>query len=270
MKKKSIVKTITTTLLAGAVLTSCQNKVSNEALTTALEKNPDIILNSIKKNPIKYLEALQEASKIAQGQLAKKREESELSSIKKQLKNPLRPTLLPEDIYRGRANAPITIVEYTDFQCSFCKKANTTVKTLLEKYPNQVKVIYKNLPLDFHPQAMLTARYFEAIGRQDRTKALQFHDEVFKNQRQLGNGEIFLKKLASKFKVNLKQLNIDLADPKLEQKITAHMEEAASFNITGTPGFIVGGVAVKGAYPVSHFDMIIKLLKEEKKLVLNE
>jgi protein-disulfide isomerase len=270
MKKKSILKTVTITLLAGAVLTSCQNKVSNEALTTALEKNPDIILNSIKKNPIKYLEALQEASKIAQGNLAKKREESELASIKKQLKDPLRPTLLPEDIYRGKANAPITIVEYTDFQCSFCKKANGIVKTLLNKYPNEIKVIYKNLPLNFHPQAMLTAKYFEAIGKQDKAKALKFHDDVFNNQRLLGNGELFLKKLATKFKVNMSQLKKDLADPKIEQKITAHMEEAASFNISGTPGFIVGGIAVKGAYPVSHFDMIIKLLKEESKLVLNE
>ena len=270
MKKKNILKTITTTLLAGAVLTSCQNKVSNEALTTALEKNPEIILNSIKKNPLKYLEALQEASKIAQESLSKKREQNELASIKEQLKKPLKPTLLPEDIYRGKVNAPITIVEYTDFQCSFCKKANGIVKTLLDKYPNEIKVIYKNLPLDFHPQAMITAKYFEAIGRQDRDKAIMFHDDVFKNQRLLGNGEIFLKKLATKYKVNMKQLKKDLADPKIEKKITAHMEEAASFNINGTPGFIIGGIAVKGAYPVSHFDMIIKLLKEESKLVLNE
>ncbi len=271
MKKlNKITTTLTITLLAGTFLTSCQNKVSHETLTSALEKNPDIIINSIKKNPVKYLEALQEASKSAQETIANQREADEILNIKRQIRDPLKPVLLPQDIFRGNANAPVTIVEYTDFQCPFCERGNKTVLNLLEKYPGQVKVIYKNLPLDFHPQAMTAAMYFEAIGRQNYDLALKFHDEVFNNQRKISGGEKLFNEIAKKIGVNLIKLNKDIKDPRITEKIQAHMDEAASFKFNGTPGFIINGVAVRGAYPIAHFEKIINFLKEDKKLVLNE
>ena len=68
--------------------------------------------------------------------------------------------------YFGDKKAPITIVEYSDFQCGFCKRAGEqSVKQVLDQYKGKVRVLYKHLPLDFHKQAMIAAQYYEAVAK---------------------------------------------------------------------------------------------------------
>ena len=178
------------------------------------------------------------------------------------------PVIRKDESIRGTKGAPITVVEYSDFECPFCTRGYDTVTQLLEKYKGKVQFVYKHLPLSFHPNAIPAAKYYEAIRLQNEKKAFAFHDEIFKNQRKLKNGEKFLKGLAKKLEVNMSRLKKDLNSPKVMARIQEDQKEAAKFGIQGTPGFIINGIPVKGAYPISHFDGILKELTKRGKIKL--
>ena len=116
---------------------------------------------------------------------------------------------------------------------------------------------------------MIASQYFEAIKLQDQEKAFEFHDEIFKNQRGLKNGEAFLKKIAQKVGADMGKVAKDLNSEAVKDKIKADMAEAAKFQIQGTPGFVLNGVPIRGAYPISHFEMIVEELKKRDKVKLN-
>jgi protein-disulfide isomerase len=106
--------------------------------------------------------------------------------------------------------------------------------------------------------AMPAAKYFEAIARQDPAKAYKFHDLVFENQAELNaKKEAFLKESAKKAGADMKKLEKDLADSSLMDRINKDTAEAQKFGISGTPGFIINGVSLKGAYPFPEFKNII-------------
>jgi protein-disulfide isomerase len=125
-------------------------------------------------------------------------------------------------------------------------------------YGDKVRVVFKHLPLDFHPMAMPAAKYFEAIALQDAGKAEKFHDEVFSNQTKLNQeGEKFLKATAKKVGANLAKVEKDLSAESIMTRIKADQEEAKKFEFSGTPGFLINGVSLKGAYPAPEFKKII-------------
>ena len=159
-------------------------------------------------------------------------------------------------------------MEYSDFECPFCKRGFETVLSLLEKYKGKVQFIYKHLPLSFHQTAMIASQYYEAIRLQSEDKAIKFHDAIYDQQTGLRQGEKFLKSLAKKAKVNMKRLAQDLKNPKVPKRIDEDLAEAKKFDFQGTPGFLLNGVPIKGAYPTKHFEMIVKKLQEKGKLVL--
>ena len=109
---------------------------------------------------------------------------------------------------------------------------------------------------------MISAQYFEAIRLQNEEKAFKFHDEIFNNQRKLKNGKKFLDATAKKLGVNMGKLAKDVKSKEVQERIKQDMAEAAKFGIQGTPGFVLNGIAVRGAYPPSHFDKIVKELKK--------
>ncbi|MFN9066084.1 MAG: DsbA family protein, partial [Bdellovibrionales bacterium] len=140
----------------------------------------------------------------------------------------------------------------------FCSRGYNTVKQVMAEYKDQVRIVFKHLPLDFHPLAMPAAQYFEAIAKQDHSKAEKFHDLIFQNQNELKTKkEAFLKESAKKVGANMTQLEKDLKDEGIMARIQKDMEEARKFNITGTPGFIINGVSLRGAYPFPEFKEII-------------
>jgi len=109
-----------------------------------------------------------------------------------------------------------------------------------------------------HDMAVPAAKYFEAIARQGHEKAEKFHDKVFENQKDLAeSGEEFLKKVAKELGANMTTLAKDLKDASLMDRINKDKAEAEKFEISGTPGFIINGVSLRGAYPFEDFKQII-------------
>ena len=135
---------------------------------------------------------------------------------------------------------------------------------VLKKYDGKVRLTIKHLPLPFHANAMPAARYFEAIRQVDPKAAIRFHDAVFGNQGGLRQGgEKFLDEQTKKLGVNLAKVKKALQSAGIKKKIDADMQEANGFGFRGTPSFVVGGVPVRGAYPIEEFSRIIdRLLKK--------
>ena len=241
--------------LAALVISGCTSK---QQIEKAIEENPEIVFNAIKKNPKKFVEVVNEAVRTAQEGSREDEAKEEAGRLEEEFKNPKQPVVESGRVIFGKKDAPITIVEYSDFQCPYCGRGYTTVREVQKEYGDKVRVVFKHLPLDFHPMAMPAAKYFEAIALQDHGKAEKFHDEVFTNQTKLNQeGDKYLKATAKKVGANLTKLETDLKSDAVMARIKADMDEAKKFEFSGTPGFLINGVSLRGAYPAPEFKKII-------------
>jgi protein-disulfide isomerase len=247
------------------LVTACTSK---DELKKLLKENPDIITEAIEANPDKFIDALNNAVKAAQEGQGKKREEEEKKALEESFNTPLVAEIRSDESWRGNKDGPITLIEYSDFECPFCSRGYNTVMELMEKYKGKIRFAYKHLPLSFHPQAMPAAKYYEAIRLQSPEKAWEFHDKIYKDQRKLQNGEAFLKAAAKEVKADMAKLAKDVTSEAVQKRIDADMAEAAKFGFQGTPGFLLNGIPVKGAYPTQHFDGLIEELKKRGKISL--
>jgi protein-disulfide isomerase len=237
-------------------LTNCTP--SAKQLKEAVEKDPSIVFVAIEKYPDQFIEVVNKAAQDAQRKAQDKSVAEESKKRDEEFANPLKPAIDDSRVMFGAKDAKVTIVEYSDFECPYCSKGYQTVKQVLAEYPKDVRIVFKHLPLDFHPQALPAAKYFEAVAMQGNDKAEKFHDAVFENQGELrAKGEDFLKATAKKIGADMKKIEKDLKDEKIMKHITADMEEAKGFNFSGTPGFLINGVSLRGAYPFPEFKTII-------------
>jgi protein-disulfide isomerase len=169
----------------------------------------------------------------------------------------------------GKASAPITVVEFSDFQCPFCSKGASTTKQLQEKYPNDVKVVFKHHPLPFHKQAPAASKASIAAGNQG--KFWEMHDKLFENQKQYKSHASDMKAWTAGF---AKELGLDVAKfkkdfdaPATQKRIDQDMALGQKVAVQGTPHFFVNGERVKGAKPLPAFEAIVKKqIKEAKKM----
>lgn len=198
-----------------------------------------------------YFKTRQEGAKKEQAQRA-------AAEMENQFKNPVKIPVGNSPI-KGPEDAKITIIEFSDFQCPYCSRADKTMQEVLKAYPKDVRLVFKNLPLPFHKQAEPAARAALAAGKQG--KFWEMHDAMFKNQRGL-NTEFF-NKTAADIGIDVEKFKKDFGSEEVKQMVKDDADLARKHGIRGTPGFFVNGVAVKGAYPFDHFKKIIdRWLKE--------
>lgn len=243
--------------IAVFVISGC-SKVSDQDIERAIENNPDLIVKVIENNAEKVFTAL---NKVASEQREKAQKQAALDKEKereKEFDNPKKPVLQADYNYRGPENAPITIVEYSDFQCPFCERGYSTLMEIMKEYDGKVRFTYKHLPLiNIHPQALPSAQYYEAIAIQDKEKAWKFHDELFNNQANMSKGESYFKEVAQKLGVDMNKLAKDVKSEQVKNKIDKDMQEAQSFGFNGTPAFLINGVSLVGAQPKAEFVKVI-------------
>lgn len=259
-------KTATATAIAALVV-----GLAALALAVANRGGPgaDGVVRAIRENPVEVVTALQEGALAARREAAERREEEAEREFEGYFENPLEPELPPERAVRGPADAPLTLVEYSDFECPFCKKGLDTVNALRRKYGDKLRFVYKHLPLGFHDHARIAAQYFEAIALQDGAKAYRFHDLLFADQGRIKRGEPFLKEISRKAGADMGRLAKDLHSEAVLGRIERDEKEAARFGIQGTPGFLLNGIPVKGAYPADYFNTkIVDRLVSEGRVAL--
>jgi protein-disulfide isomerase len=154
---------------------------------------------------------------------------------------------------KGAKAAKVTIVEFSDFQCPFCGRAEPTIKQVMDTYPKDVAVVFVNQPLPFHPNALPAATAFLAAARQN--KAWELHGKMFANQTALSQADI--DKYAQEVGLNMARFKKDLADPKIAADIKADQALASSVGADGTPTFFINGRQLVGAEPFASFKAII-------------
>lgn len=168
---------------------------------------------------------------------------------------------------RGNPLAPITIVEYVDFQCPDCAQAKKLVDQILIKYDGQIQLELKHYPHATHPFAMSAAQVFEALNRQNMEKAWDFYDLAMTEQSVLKTGNEGLQYLVDKLHLSQfekDQLNRDLADPTIEQTIKDNIDEENKLGFHNTPAFFINGIHLKKATSVDDFSQVIDSLLQPK------
>lgn len=244
--------------LMALLVTACTSENSfKQRVGRALNEDPSILSNSIEKNPEAYILALQSVVAQANIRARKEREERREQEIAHYFKRPLNPRRLTDDVYRGNANAPLTIVQYIDFECTFCARGQKIMERLENRYPKQVRFLVRHMPSSTNANAIKGAVYFEALKRQGKGVAFEWHDNVFNKQR-LDQSEAFYRHEAILVGADMQRLNRDLADAAIMEKVNGDIMEAHRFGFKGTPGYVVGGVPVRGAYPEETFVRLIE------------
>lgn len=154
---------------------------------------------------------------------------------------------------KGKDGSPIVIVEFTDFQCPYCSRAQATLEKIFTDYPDKVQLIFKDLPLDFHKQAK--DAHIASQCAQEQGKFWEYHDILFKNQSQLFPDK--LKEYAKQLELDMDKFNQCFDTRKYEKYVNESLDQAQSLGITGTPTFFVNGRIVRGAQPYETFKQII-------------
>lgn len=158
----------------------------------------------------------------------------------------------------GNENAKITIEEFADFQCRYCSRGSNIINEVIKNYPDTVKVIFRNLPLQFHTHSMAAAKMFSSACIQSPSLAYKFQNEIFQNQDKLEKqGEEFLYDTAEKIGINMDQLVDDMASNVVLDSIKNDKQLATQYNFTGTPSFKIGSELITGARPYNEIKKII-------------
>ncbi|MBT7903257.1 thioredoxin domain-containing protein [Candidatus Woesearchaeota archaeon] len=162
-----------------------------------------------------------------------------------------------DDAVKGDPNAPITIIEFSDFECSFCAKFySQTLPLIEEKYIDTgiVKLVYRDLPLGFHSQAQKAAEAAECAG--DQGQYWEMHDKLFDNG--VSGGVSSFKKYASELGLDQGLFDECLDTSKFADEVKADMADGSAAGVSGTPAFFVNGQKLVGAQPFEAFEQVIE------------
>jgi protein-disulfide isomerase len=154
---------------------------------------------------------------------------------------------------KGNPDAKIAVVEFSDFQCPFCNRVNPTMDQVEREYGDDVRIIFKHLPLRIHPKAPAAHAAAEAAHRQG--KFWEMHDLIFSDQRAMSPEKY--EEYAAQLGLDMDQFKRDVASASVKQKIAADAAEAAKLGVTGTPAFFVNGRFISGAQPYATFKSMI-------------
>ncbi|HVE87842.1 MAG TPA: thioredoxin domain-containing protein [Myxococcales bacterium] len=155
---------------------------------------------------------------------------------------------------RGPADAKVTIVEFSDFQCPFCSRAHDTVDEVMRTYAGKVKLVYRQMPLtSLHPNAFKAAE--ASLCAFDQGHFWEYHDTLFKNQQQLGVDK--LKEYATSLGLDGSKFNQCLDGGDKASLVRTDMKDGEGVGVQGTPAFFINGVFLNGAVPIDEFREVI-------------
>jgi protein-disulfide isomerase len=157
--------------------------------------------------------------------------------------------------FKGPQGAPITIVEFSDFQCAYCKRVLTVLNQVLERYPDQVKLAFRDFPiLNIHPQAQKAAEAAHCASEQG--KFWEYHDLLFEKQDAIPttNFADYAKTLG----LELTSFQACLDSQKYKEKVERNYADGVKAGVSGTPAFFINGRLVSGAQPLEAFKAVIE------------
>src|SRR5262245_167694 len=154
---------------------------------------------------------------------------------------------------KGNAQAKLAIVEFSDFQCPFCRRVNPTLAQIEKEYGDKVRVVFKHLPLEMHAKAPAAHAAAEAAHQQG--KFWEMHDLIFGNQEAMSPEKYV--EYAKQLNLDVARFERDVASAQVKARIDADSAEAERLGVTGTPAFFVNGRFLSGAQPFPAFKELI-------------
>jgi protein-disulfide isomerase len=158
-----------------------------------------------------------------------------------------------DDPFLGPADAPVTIVEFSDYQCPYCSRAEPIVKQVLEKYKGKVRFVYRDFPLSFHPFAAKASEAAQCAN--DQGKFWEFHDALYADQSKLAVPD--MEATAGRLGMNADKFKSCMDTGKYTAEVSKDVADATKAGVNSTPSFFINGVAVVGAQGPEAFNDII-------------
>lgn len=169
-------------------------------------------------------------------------------------------TVAPDDWIKGNKDAPVTIVEYLDFECEACGAFYPVVKRLSEEYKDEVRFVVRYFPLPGHKNSMTSAFAVEAAGKQG--KYWEMHDVVFENQRDWGEKQApdpkIFENYARQIGLDMEQYNKNILLQELKDRIERDRKTGQRLGITGTPTFFLNGEKIQNPRDYEEFKALIE------------
>ncbi len=153
----------------------------------------------------------------------------------------------------GPIDAPMVIVAFSDFQCPFCARAAPTLQILHERHPDDLRIVYRHMPLSFHGQARLAA--IGAVCADSQGRFWDYHDALFADQNALERNDLIAH--ATTLGLDADAFATCLDDPSSAAVVDMDAADAEALGVTGTPTFFVNGLKLTGARPVEHFEAVL-------------
>ena len=252
-----MLKRIALVLCLVVMVSGCVNKqMLKDQIAEVIRENPQIVIDAMRENSMDMLAIVEQGI----DQREKLKREAMLAA---EIKNPYHPRIWAERPMLGNPDAPVTIVEYTDFLCPYCSKGAKVVRKLVTEQPDKYKLVFKHLPM--HKNSRELALVFEAIAQFDKDKAYKFHDLAFDRQKELYDDKegIVVGKILEEVGVDPHQLQKTLNSPQLQEFLLADEKEAGKFRIDATPTFLVNGISVRGYLPADRFEQMVDMILEK-------
>jgi protein-disulfide isomerase len=181
--------------------------------------------------------------------------------VKMMLEPPRQTVKAGDSPAKGSASAPIEMIEFSDFQCPYCLRANPAVNQVLSTYGDRIHFVYRNYPLPNHPNARPAAEASQCANEQG--KFWPYHDRLFANPAQLSDAD--LKQSASQLGLDSAKFNACFDTHKYKAAVDADIQAGDDAGVSGTPAFFINGRALTGAQPFEEFKRIIDEELELKK-----
>jgi protein-disulfide isomerase len=181
------------------------------------------------------------------------------TSVRVSLEPPRQTIATANSPSKGPANAPIELVEFSDFQCPFCFRAHPVVNQVLSTYGDRIRFVYRHYPLPNHPNARPAAEAASCAAEQG--KFWPYHDRLFATQSRLAESD--LKQDAAELGLDTTKFNACFDTHKFRAEVDADQRAGEEAGVNGTPAFFINGRLISGAQP---FDAFKKVIDEELQL----
>ena len=221
-------------------------------LRQALKKHPEIVLDVLRDHSESVLDIAQQGSNLRRKRNMENQWRDDLKQPKS-VSTANRPVL-------GPANAPVTVIAFSDFTCSYCQQAAEVLDRIIRARPQDVKVIFKHMPYGKDSPARLAAEYFVAASFQnDRAPWLLYNSFFAEPEKLAAEGQNFTAKAAEQAGLDMKKLAADLKNKKVNAMIEEDQADAKKLAIEGTPYFLVNNLTVRGAVSYDLFNAAVDM-----------
>lgn len=159
---------------------------------------------------------------------------------------------------RGPESAKVTVVEFSDFRCPFCARVNPTLLRLRQEYGDDLRIVFKHLPLSIHPKA--PAAHAASVAAHRQGQFWEMHDKMFEGQRLQSEAQYVA--WAGELGLDLDRFKADMKSSAVKAVVDADLKEAESLGVTGTPAFFINGRYLSGAQPYPNFKRLVDEILE--------